>query len=328
MTKNIRICTIGGGSGMPIVNKSLVAAGYHNVYSIVTTFDSGGDTGRMRTDERGKLLAFSDYWRSLMSLWKDGKKKLAWEEILRFRDGRGRNFGNIFVQFLSEYSGSLSEVDDMFERLTGANINGKVIPVALRPANVCFETKSGKRYVGENHLDDLRMSADKVVEIWLEPKVEANEKAVEMVQSAELIIICPGSMYGSVITNFLPQGMVEAYQKSRAKRVLLTNIMSVANENDKYDQGDYVRVFEKYLKTKSPFDLVVMNKLEMTNPTVSKVLRYYEMEHSCPILLNKKTREYKAIEVDLSVIETKNYRIRHSEIKLSKLFTKLRQLLW
>ena len=93
---SLKICTIGGGSGMPIVNKALVDAGFRNISSIVTTFDDGGDSGRMRTDERGQILAFSDYWRSLISLWKDGVQKEKWEEMLRFRDGRGRNFGNIF----------------------------------------------------------------------------------------------------------------------------------------------------------------------------------------------------------------------------------------
>jgi len=44
------------------------------ISSIVTTFDSGGDTGRMRTDERGSVLAFSDYWRSLILYGKMGRK--------------------------------------------------------------------------------------------------------------------------------------------------------------------------------------------------------------------------------------------------------------
>ena len=66
MDNNLKVVTIGGGSGMPIVNKALIRAGFENIKSIVTTFDSGGDTGRMRTDERGRVLAFSDYWRALI----------------------------------------------------------------------------------------------------------------------------------------------------------------------------------------------------------------------------------------------------------------------
>ena len=137
------VCTIGGGSGMPIINKALIGAGFENIRSIVTTFDNGGDTGRMRTDERGRIMAFSDYWRSLISLWQDGKQKENWEEMLRFRDGRDRNFGNIFFQFMTERVGNLSNVDVLFSELTGAKLKGAVVPVSLEPADVCFRTKSG-----------------------------------------------------------------------------------------------------------------------------------------------------------------------------------------
>ncbi len=173
MDRKLKVCTIGGGSGMPIVNKALIRVGFNNIKSIVTTFDSGGDSGRMRTDERGRILAFSDYWRALISLWDDGKQKEIWQEMLRFRDGRGRNFGNMFFQFLSEKEGKLSDVDSAFEALTGAKLKGSVVPVSTDSANFCFKTISGKEYYGEHNLDDLRMSLDKVDNIWLMPKVKA-----------------------------------------------------------------------------------------------------------------------------------------------------------
>ena len=95
---------------MPVVNQALVKLGFGNIASIVTTFDSGGDTGRIKTDERVQVLAFSDYWRSLLSLWKENRQKKVWEKMLIFRDGRGRNFGNSFFQFMSEKAGSLSRM--------------------------------------------------------------------------------------------------------------------------------------------------------------------------------------------------------------------------
>jgi 2-phospho-L-lactate transferase/gluconeogenesis factor (CofD/UPF0052 family) len=61
MNKQLKICTIGGGTAMPVVTRSLIRAGFTNIKSIVTTFDNGGDSGRIRTDERGNVLAFSDY---------------------------------------------------------------------------------------------------------------------------------------------------------------------------------------------------------------------------------------------------------------------------
>ncbi|KKQ70789.1 MAG: hypothetical protein US90_C0005G0003 [Candidatus Shapirobacteria bacterium GW2011_GWE2_38_30] len=323
MKKEMMVCTLGGGSGMPIVNKALVRSGVKKIKSIVTTFDSGGDSGRMRTDERGKILAFSDYWRSLISLWDDGKQKAIWEEMLRYRDGRGRNFGNIFFQFMSEKSGNLSGVDSLFEKLTGARLIGSVIPVSLSPAEVCFRTKSGKSYKGEHRLDDLRMSLDKVEDIWLMPKVRANKEAVENIFKADYIIICPGSMYGSVITNLLPIGVIEAYNKSKAKKILMTNIMSVANENDKYTQDDYVKIFSRFLKTERPFDLILMADLKNLNKMeLNKLLKSYRMEHSEPIKF-KNGSKIKTLVEDIALIDKVNLRLRHGEEKLAKVFVKI-----
>ena len=324
MDKKLRICTIGGGSGMPVVNRALVRAGFDNISSIVTTFDSGGDTGRMRTDERGSVLAFSDYWRSLISLWKDGKKRAVWGEMLSWRDGRDRNFGNIFFQFMAEKSGNLGRVDVLFEKLADVTLKGRVIPVSLKSADLCFSTSSGKKYRGEHNLDDLRMSLDRVKKMWLEPKVRANSQAMKVVSRAEVIIICPGSMYGSVLVNLLPEGMVEAYRKSKAKKLLMTNIMSSANENDNYNQDDYARLFGRYLGHRKPFDLVVMADLgALDGRRLKRVLKLYEWEHSYPIKFCKKSHQ-KTLLVDVAIIEEKNDRLRHSEIKLANFFEKVK----
>jgi 2-phospho-L-lactate transferase/gluconeogenesis factor (CofD/UPF0052 family) len=51
INKNLKVCTIGGGSGMPIINKALIRAGFSDIKSIMTTFDNGGNTGIIRTDD-------------------------------------------------------------------------------------------------------------------------------------------------------------------------------------------------------------------------------------------------------------------------------------
>jgi len=308
---------------MPIVNSGLVTAGFKNISSIVTTFDSGGDSGRMRTDERGNLLAFSDYWRAIMSLWENGKQKLIWEEMLRFRDGRGRNFGNMFFQFMSEKSGSLSEVDLLFSKLMGVKLKGEVIPVSLHPAQLCFETNSGKVYRGEHMLDELRMSFDRVYKIWLEPEVRISVEAASALAEAEVIIVSPGSMYGSVMTNFLPKKAVDIFVKSKAKKILMTNIMSTANENKGFSQKDYIKIFEELFKKKNVFDLVLMADLDrLKDKKISSVLKFYEMEHSEPIKIAKDCGVKTLVE-DMAIIEEKNLRLRHSADKLAKVFLEM-----
>jgi uncharacterized cofD-like protein len=323
MDLKIKICTIGGGTAMPVVNRALIKAGFENVNSIVTTFDSGGDSGRIRTDERGGVLAFSDYWRSLISLWNDGKQKELWEDMLRYRDGRGRNFGNIFFQFLSEKEGSLGEVDALFSKLTGAKLGGEVIPVSLELANICLKTISGKEYVGENFIDDLRMSNDIITEIWLEPQVKANKEAINALEKAELIILCPGTTYGSVLPNFLPTGMAAAYNKSKAKKILMTNILATANELKNPNQKSYVNIFKKYLKNDNPFDFVLMaDVIKLNKKIFKKVLSFYKLEHSM-LVKQAKDKSTKTVLADIATIEAKNMRLRHSEEKLGDFFSKL-----
>ena len=306
---------------MPTINVALVMAGYENIKSIVTTFDSGGDTGRMRTDERGKIMAFSDYWRSLISLWQDGDQKAVWEEMLQFRDGRDRNFGNAFFQFMAEKVGNITDVDELFSKLTGARLKGEVVPVSLEPSNICFKTISGNSYCGENYLDGLRMSSDIVEKVWLEPKVFANKEAIKAIVESEVIIVCPGSMYGSVLINLLPKGMATAYKQSKAKKILMTNLMSVANENDGFSQKEYVNIFEKYLVMKSPFDMVIMADFDKLDQKIlKKVYENYRLEHSVPIKDNRKKNPFKTAVIDIAKIEVKNLRLRHSVTKLKKYF--------
>ncbi len=307
---------------MPVVNQALIECGVKNISSVVTTFDSGGDTGRMRTDERGRILAYSDYWRSLMSLWTNGKQKEVWWNMLRYRDGRDRNFGNIFFQFMAERQGSLLKVADLFCELTKAEINGRVVPVSVEPAEVCFETISGKRYCGEHKLDELRMSSDMVCRIWTSRPVKANKEAMRAVENAEVIIICPGSMFGSVLINFLPEGIAKSYQRSQAKKILVTNIMSVRNENHGFDQNDYLKTFGRYLG-KDCFDLVIMADLDCLNKSdLKKAKMFYRMERSYPIK-SAKTEKVKTMMADVALIETENYRLRHSVQKMSQLFGKI-----
>ena len=319
---NKKICTIGGGTGMPVINEALVRAGFQDIKSIVTTFDNGGDTGRLRTDERGQTLANSDYWRSLISLWKDGEQKKVWEDMLRYRDGRSRNFGNTFFQFMSEKAGSLADVDVLFKRLTLADLKGEVIPVSLSPANVCLETISGKKYQGEHYLDDLRMSRDYVKKIWLEPEVNSNQEAIAALKNTDVIIVCPGSVFGSLITNFLTKGIKDIFKRSKAKKILMVNLMSTANEGEIYNQDDYLNLFQKNLGIN--FDLLLMADLNiLDNKKLAKVLNFYELENSRPIEYLKSSKNKTEI-VDVATIDEVNWRLRHSQSKLAKYFAKMK----
>lgn len=92
--------------------------------------------------------------------------------------------------------------------------------------------------------------------------------------------------------------------------------MSTANENHGFDTKKYVELFENNLGKKGVIDVVLMADMSaLDKRDLAKVLRYYEMENSFPI--KKAVGTAYTVEDDIAVIEQKNMRLRHSEIKLS-----------
>ena len=75
----MKIVTIGGGTGAPIVLRALIKAGFDHIDAISAAMDSGGQTGVIRSDERDQVIAVSDLLRNLVALIHFvGCKKFCW----------------------------------------------------------------------------------------------------------------------------------------------------------------------------------------------------------------------------------------------------------
>ena len=194
----MKIVTIGGGTGNPVVNESLLLAGIKYIHTIVSVMDSGGITGRMRTDSRGEEIAYSDGLRSLLSLLPpsdlETPKVKALKEILRRRNDRGQDLGyTIFSHYFNAQNG-FEEIQKLLETLTSLSFSGLVIPVTLKSTNILFETQLRNIYKGEHELDDKRMSADMVKRMWLDPQVETSPQAAETIKNSDFIFFSCGSL--------------------------------------------------------------------------------------------------------------------------------------
>jgi uncharacterized cofD-like protein len=180
---------------------------------------------------------------------------------------------------------------------------------------------SGKEYCGEHYLDDQRMSQDYVKDIWLEPEIQANPEAIKAISESEVVIVCPGSIYGSLLTNFLPKGLKKSFAESKAKKILMVNVMLAANENLIKNQADYLRIFEKYLEAE--FDKILMADMKtLDQEKLKKVYGFYALENSTPVEYSKDCR-LKTDLADIVTIDESNWRLRHSETKLADYFAKM-----
>jgi len=285
--RNPKIVTLGGGTGAPTIIRALILAGFSNISAISTSMDSGGKTGVIRSDERDRVIAASDLLRNLLALIspQDSRKKnvTALTSILNFIDGRNRNLGyTIYYALLEKYQNDFLKVQKHLESLLNIKLKGIAIPISLFPTNICFETKSGAICQGEHQLDRQSLSKDTIKKIWLKPKVQATKQALKAIESATHIIYCPGSFYGSVVTNFLPLGITQSLQKTKAQKILITNLVSTRNETHRLTPQKYFQIFQRYTKLDLPFNhlIIPQSTQKQFNQRYPAVKSSYTSEHS------------------------------------------------
>lgn len=327
----VKIVTLGGGTGAPTIIQSLIRAGFSDISAISASTDSGGKTGIIRSDERDQVIAVSDLLRNLLALISstDNHRRhiSAFTDLLNFTDGRNRNLGyRIYYSLLEKYHNDFRQVQSHLENLLGIHFKGTAIPVTLQSSNIYFETKDGSVFKGEHELDRQSMSKNSIKKTWLDPQVPATPDAISAIKQATHIIYCPGSFYGSVISNFLPQGINQALKDSSAQKILLTNLVSTRNQTHSFTPLKYLKTLRHYTKLDQPFDTIVVPHLsrKQFEKRFPQVASYYNQEHSHFLgwtqkeLSSLSPYSIKIFKKDIFSITPQLNRLRHDTKKLTK----------
>jgi len=331
-----KIVTIGGGTGAPTVIQSLILAGFSDISAISSSTDSGGKTGTIRSDERDQVIAVSDLLRNLLALispTNNHRKNIsAFTELLNYTDGRNRNLGyRIYYSLLEKYHNDFLKVQKHLELLLGIKFEGTAIPVTLQPSNIHFQTKDDSVFRGEHELDRQSMSKNTIKKTWLDPQVPATPDAITAIKQATHIIYCPGSLYGSIISNFLPQGITSALQQSSAHKILITNLVSTRNQTHHFTPLKYFKIFRQYTQLDTPFDTIITPHLSQKQfeKRFPQIASHYRSEHSHFLGWTKEDfsqlskHSIKIVKSDNFSITPQLNRLRHDTKKLGKILSPL-----
>ena len=145
---------------------------------------------------------------------------------------------------------------------------------------------------------------------------KANDEAVKAILSSDIVIIGPGSLYTSIIPNFLVGGINEALRDTKARVIYIANAMTQKGETKDYSLKDH---FEAILKHSNYefIDEVIANDLRATEEIYQN---YYNKDESRPIFATEEDRKYfKEKNVRLTegeFIEIKDGFIRHDGDKI------------
>ena len=140
-------------------------------------------------------------------------------------------------------------------------------------------------------------------------------EALTAIEEADLIILGPGSLYTSVIPNLLVKGIVEAIEKSVAKKIYVCNIMTQPGETDNYSVASHVNALISHAKGKKIIDAVLVNDSLPDNISPG-----YAKSGSIPVRLDLENIAPIGIEVvsQKLITENKDGLVRHSSNRVAR----------
>lgn len=263
-----RVVVVGGGTGLSALLRGLKAH-TENLTAMVTVFDDGGSSGRLRR-ELG-ILPPGDIRDCLVALAESEPLMTQLFEY-RFQGGAldGHAFGNLFIASLAGVTGDLESA--VKETSKVLNIRGRVLPSAVEDVILVAEFTDGTVVEGESQIPRERK---RIRRMALKPAdVAPLPEVLQAIADAELIVLGPGSLYTSVIPNLLVRGVADAIRGSRATRVYVCNVMTQPGETDGFTASDHVRGLIEQVGP-GLFTHALVNTQQVHNPML---LARYEAE--------------------------------------------------
>jgi len=254
---------IGGGTGLPAVIHCLLDMGF-DTSAVVTMADDGGSSGLLRR-ELG-MLPPGDIRNCLVAMSADEDGLAARVFQYRFPDGDGHvghALGNLILAAVADITGSFPEAIEHAARYLDAR--GRVLPSTLEDVSLHGIDRTGGAHSGQA---TLAVSPHPLARVRLDPpSPAAYQPALEAIRDADVVVIGPGSLYTSLIPNFLVAGVAEAVSESSAKRVYVCNVANMRGETHGLDAADHVTALAEHGLT-GAVDVVLVHDPCLAGPSV------------------------------------------------------------
>lgn len=268
--KQPKIVVIGGGTGSFTVLSGLKHY-TENTTAIVNMADDGGSSGRLR-DEYG-ILPPGDVNQCLTALSENPELR----EMLgmRFKEEnnrpvsegelQGHSGGNLLMLLLQQDGKDFEEALQYLSR--GLAVKGRVVPVTTMDARLRARREDGEVIHGEYQIGKLNFGSERP-EIWLEPEASITDSAKSAIADADIVVIAPGNLYGSLAPALVVRGMREALATTQAKRVYVSNLVTKPGQTEGFKVHDFADEIERFIGAKV-LDYVIFNTDEPTPSMLS-----------------------------------------------------------
>ncbi len=238
-----RAVAVGGGTGLPKVLFSLLDMGFETT-AVVTMADDGGSSGHLRR-ELG-MLPPGDARNCLVAMSADPGSSLARVFSYRFPHGEGlagHALGNLVIAALADIEGSFPKALATAGELLRSR--GRVLPSTLDDVILTAENVSGDRVVGQvNVAESVEPIA--CVRFAAEEPALAYGPAARALRDADLVVVGPGSLFTSILPNFLVEGIADALRATRGLVIYVGNVANQRGETAGMDAADHLDALERH----------------------------------------------------------------------------------
>lgn len=272
-TKSPKIVVIGGGTGSFTLLSSLKDY-TPNITALVNMADDGGSTGQLR-DELG-VLPPGDVRQCLVALSRSPRVRELFN--YRFDQGtlKGHAFGNLFLTALEKMTGNFGDATELAGEVL--NIVGRVEPITHDKVTLVMESADGKVTEGEFQIGHADFGLHTKPIIRLKPDAAINPIARDAIEAADIVVIAPGNLYGSIAPALVVKGVAEALASTKAKKVYVCNLVTKPGQTDGFTVDEYAAEIERFLDGVK-LDVVLYNSEKPSD----ELLKKYAHEGEYPV---------------------------------------------
>ncbi len=279
-----RIVALGGGTGLSTLLRGLKKI-TGNLTAVVAVTDDGGSSGRIR--EVFNVPAPGDLRNCLVALAPE-EQRLSELFSYRFEEGgelAGHSVGNILMTAMADIHGGFPEAIRASSEVLATQ--GEVLPALLGTPELRAEMTDGSEYVGES---DIAETEKQIETLTIEPRpLRSNPEAISAIADAGMIVVGPGSLYTSILTNFLEPDLCAALNSASAPLVYICNLMTQPGETDGFSVSDHLQVFKEIPPEPVEFDHLLVN----VRQAPAAIRKEYEKEGAAQVRFDyEKVKKY------------------------------------
>ena len=284
-----RVVIIGGGSGLSNILKSL-----KEYTTNITTVIDVSESAEINNDySRNAKVTPGDIRKCIAAL---SASEGMVEKVLTYSIDSGvrksHSIGSMIISAMIDICGTFQEALDRIPEFF--KIEGQILPTTMEETSLCAGLENGEIIVGKYNISP-RVSELKspIKQVFLKDgSCKVNPKVLDAIKHANVIVLGPGALYSTVISNLLLPELSKAIVMSKAKKVFIANLMNSPGETDCYTLSKHVNEVERYLG-KHAIDYVIANSGEVT----AEMITDFNQGKSSQVVLDIENIQNRAISV-------------------------------